>query len=312
MFTGTGRNFWVRTIQALIALLVLLNAAYYTLRPDLGVLARGLRSRSSHCSIVDLFKAAVDYGGHAWTSELLHRNSRLLRQDPAGFEQWETSSGRFWLPAGDIGSLEEQLAEQKRMIYGAWAGAVHRGDIVLDCGAHVGVFTREAFAAGARLVVAIEPAPENIACLRRNVGGEIDAGRVLVYEKGVWDKDDLLTISVNPHASVVDGFVMKWEDSYDGPRVPLTTIDKLVQELQLDRVDFIKMDIEGAEQRAVAGARQTLARFKPRMALSVYHLPDDREKIPQLVRQAQPGYRVECGPCAGGFVDNFPGVLYFR
>ena len=71
-------------------------------------------------------------------------------------------------------------------------GAVRPGDVVLDCGANVGVYTRHALEAGARLVVAIDPAPENIECLRRNFSEEIKAGRVVVYPKGVWDKDEVL------------------------------------------------------------------------------------------------------------------------
>ena len=61
----------------------------------------------------------------------------------------------------------------------------------------------------------------------------------------------------------------------------------------LDRVDFIKMDIEGAERHAVAGARQTIARFAPRMALSVYHRPDDPEVIRELVLSARPTYQMK-------------------
>lgn len=77
----------------------------------------------------------------------------------------------------------------------------------------------------------------------------------------------------------------------------MTTIDKLVSELKLERVDFIKMDIEGAEQKAIFGARETLARYRPRMAICVYHLPDDPVTIPKLVQQAVPAYPWECGLC---------------
>ena len=83
-------------------------------------------------------------------------------------------------------------------------------------------------------------------------------------------------------------------------------------ELKLERVDFIKMDIEGAERNALAGARQTLARWHPRLALSAYHRPDDPEKIPAAVFAAWPGYRMECGPCADAKTFVRPDVLYFR
>ncbi len=71
------------------------------------------------------------------------------------------------------------------------------------------------------------------------------------------------------------------------------------------------MDIEGAEQRAILGARETLRQFRPRLALSSYHVPDDPQKIPQLVRAAWSGYRMECGPCTYANGSIRPDVLYF-
>jgi len=56
-------------------------------------------------------------------------------------------------------------------------------------------------------------------------------------------------------------------------------------------VDFIKMDIEGAEPKAVAGAKNTIARFRPRMALCIYHVAGDEIKVPALVKEAFSGYQ---------------------
>ena len=105
---------------------------------------------------------------------------------------------------------------------------------------------------------------------------------------------------------------MQQEGAYQGPVLPLTTIDHLVAELKLTRVSYIKMDIEWAEQKALVGARQTLVKFHPRLALSTYHRPDDPVRIPALVHEAWSGYRSECGPCAYTEGRIRPDVLYFR
>ena len=54
-------------------------------------------------------------------------------------------------------------------------------------------------------------------------------------------------------------------------RVPVITIDGYVREHGIERVDFIKADIEGAEELAIRGARDTIARFKPKWTISSYH-----------------------------------------
>jgi hypothetical protein len=53
------------------------------------------------------------------------------------------------------------------------------------------------------------------------------------------------------------------------------------------------MDIEGAERSALRGGRETLSRLGPRLVLCIYHRPDDPVALPQLVREARPGYRME-------------------
>jgi FkbM family methyltransferase len=275
----------------------------------LGLVAIG---RSPDCPTAQ----AVDCLDHARrlreTKDRILAASFLVKTDEAGFRLWETPYGRFWIPPGADYVLPFNLSEQENNIYGVGEQAVRPGDIVLDCGANVGVYTRTALKAGAKLVVAIEPAPENLTCVRRNFAKEIAAGRVIVYAKGVWDKDDFLTLNVDSENPAADSFVIKPEGSHPGQKLPLTTIDKLVAELELPRVDYIKMDIEGAEQQALIGARETLAKFRPRLALSSYHRPDDPEKIPKLVHWAWPGYKMECGPCAYANGIIRPDVLYFR
>jgi hypothetical protein len=105
------------------------------------------------------------------------------------------------------------------------------------------------------------------------------------------------------------------KDGENGAEVqaPLTTIDRVMAELKIDHVDYIKMDIEGAEVRALSGAHETIAKSHPRLSIAAEHLPTDEVLIPQAVKRIWPGYSVVCGPCfetRDGHVR--PYVLYFQ
>lgn len=237
--------------------------------------------------------------------------SKLLQKEYKGLELYETPYGNFWTPAGSRFILPFNLAEEATHIYGTGDRFVHKGDIVLDCGANVGTFARFALDAGAKLVIAIEPAPDNLECLRRNFAKEISDNRLVIYPKGVWDKDDTLEFLVDPDNQAADSFVIHRKGAKAVARVPLTTIDKMVDELKLERVDFIKMDIEGAEVKALAGGRATIAKYHPRMSLSVYHEEDHPVEVPKGVLAAWSGYTTECGPCNAVGDRVRPDIMYF-
>ena len=68
----------------------------------------------------------------------------------------------------------------------------------------------------------------------------------------------------------------------------------LIGELKLEHVDFIKMDIEGAEPKALLGAQHTLTQFKPRLEVEV---SGNAKEIQDIARRAWPGFRSECLSC---------------
>ncbi|HKW99407.1 MAG TPA: FkbM family methyltransferase [Bryobacteraceae bacterium] len=300
-----------RTLRYLIVIL-LVGLALVWFYPPARLLALVAAGRSPVCPLANALKSDENLRLEIRYNNEILKASRLVETDPAGYELWDTPSGRFWIPVGSQYVLPFNLAEQKRRIYGNDQQSAHAGDIVLDCGANVGVTVRVWLEAGAKQVVAIEPAPENIECLRRNFKNEIAAGRVIIYPKGVWDKDEIMPMQIDPKNSAADSFLIRREGGTEVKGIPLTTIDKLVAELKLERVDFIKMDIEGAEPRALAGGRETIARWHPRLALCTYHAPDHPRKVPEMVKAAWPGYTMECGPCAEANHAVRPDVLYFH
>lgn len=72
---------------------------------------------------------------------------------------------------------------------------------------------------------------------------------------------------------------------------PCRTIDEIVSTQGLERVDYIKMDIEGAEIPALEGGLATIKRFRPNLAISIYHAPEHFWDIPLLLMDALQDYR---------------------
>ena len=147
--------------------------------------------------------------------------------------------------------------------------------VVLDVGAHAGQFTKLfACLAPAGHVHAIEPgsyARFVLATAVRMLG----LGNVTVHALALSDRDGEAELVVPIKAGGGVGFGLG-HLAGDEParkalceRVPVTTLDRFVSRLGLDRLDLIKADVEGAEAALLAGGRDTLARFRPALLVEI-------------------------------------------
>lgn len=248
-------------------------------------------------------------------TESLVAAGHFVREDD-GLFLYESPHGQTWMPAADdLWSLAVVEAEQEQRMYGPPQGiGVRRGDVVLDVGAHVGLFTRQALAAGAAKVITFEVTPKSNRALRRNLHDEIASGRVVVMEQGAWFEDATLPLVVVDRCSVCNSVSHPWMRATVD--VPLTTIDKVVQDLHLPHVDFIKLDIENAEANALRGATETLRRDHPRLAVALENAKDRMaygREVLGVIRSAYGPYRYTCGamtPSERG-MPPLPDVLHF-
>ncbi len=284
--------------------------AAYTAWPRFRYATWVLAGRSAVCPFSNAIRWREEEDAVRIAKDRFLHASRLVSQE-SGLELWDTPKGRFWIPKGNRYVLPFNLAEMESHIYGTAPHFVHAGDIVLDCGASDGDFTREALQAGAMLVVSIEISPAAVECLRRNLAQPIADRRAIVYPKGVWDSQGTLRLNVSDSNFAANSVVLRPDGSHGDVEAPLTTIDRIVGELGLPRVDFIKMDIEGAEVNALAGARATITKFKPRLSIATEHKPDDEVTIPNAVRRLRSDYKMTCGPCSASDGRIRPAVLYF-
>ncbi len=185
--------------------------------------------------------------------------------------------------------------------------AVQQGDIVIDCGAHVGVFTAKAFSLGAAKVIAVEPQPRQLECLRRNFPSELKDGRLVLVPKAVWSSEGTMNMHFNAFNPAAASLVKPGDGGEI--EVPLTTIDLLVAELELSRVDFIKLDIEGAEREALKGAKDTIQKHHPRFLI-------DRDvRSNTLINESDfgpAGYTGSCSWCESTRGELEPHTVFFQ
>ena len=71
---------------------------------------------------------------------------------------------------------------------------------------------------------------------------------------------------------------------------PARSIDSFVEETGFDRVDLIKFDLEGGDRRAIEGSMETMKKYRPQLALSIYHDADDFWDIPNMIIDNLPEY----------------------
>lgn len=159
-------------------------------------------------------------------------------------------------------------------------------DVVLDCGANMGVFSAYA-AYKANYVLAFEPVKQLCPVVQQHISLN---GKGSVFAVGLSDKNGVQTFFENEYNIGGSSFVKQSSDHTI--EVPCRSIDSMVKELNLPKVDFIKADIEGAERNMLKGAQETLKRFAPKLSLCTYHLPDDPQVLEKLILQANSNYTV--------------------
>jgi len=162
-------------------------------------------------------------------------------------------------------------------------------DTVLDCGANIGIFSVYA-AAKAKKVYAFEPSRTEIISLKENIGLN-RCDKIKIITKAVWNKNKKAKLKM---LGTTSHFLTEENGRQDeGADIETVTIDDFVDRENLTRVDFIKMDIEGSERKALLGAKKTLKKFKPKLAICLYHKYCDFYKIPLLIRKLNPDYKLE-------------------
>jgi FkbM family methyltransferase len=159
-------------------------------------------------------------------------------------------------------------------------------DIVIDCGSNMGLFSVVA-ADRCRKVYAFEPVSETQEYIR-GISQKYNNIEPCPYALGDFTGTTMFTTDAD--TNYANHIINHPEEGMKGTKVNIITIDEFVKRNQLQKIDFIKADIEGAEREMLKGARQTLKSMQPKLAICEYHLPDDPEVLEAIILEANPNY----------------------
>lgn len=190
----------------------------------------------------------------------------------------------LFLPNSIYGLVINYKLEQ--YAYDDWLKA-DDGDIVLDCGGADGDTALYFAAYGAKHVYSFEFLASNVERFKDTLSNNNKfAENITIVQKALWDKSGIrLAFEDNGNASTVSE-----QQSVGECSTETITIDEFL-ETQSQPVNYIKMDIEGAELKALEGAVESIKKYKPKLAICVYHKDRDLIDIPNFINSLSLGYK---------------------
>lgn len=188
------------------------------------------------------------------------------------------------LHAHALNILNTFLLEQYRCSRGGIG--VRQGDVVIDAGGCWGD-TALYFAQNAAQVFCFECMPSNINILRDNLGlNPVLGAKISVIQRALSSRsrERVVFEDVGPGSHPAANGA--------GVAVETQTLDDFLSANSVERIDFIKMDIEGAEPEALIGAERTIRMHRPQLAISIYHDLRHFASIPRWIADLDLGYRL--------------------
>lgn len=172
---------------------------------------------------------------------------------------------------------------------------IREGDIVLDIGASIGTTTLyfSKIVGEKGKVFAFEPVTPDVISLNLKMN---KIKNVIVIPKAVSNKVGKTEIEISDYC--IDSSICKREYTSNyytkKKKVDMISLDYFTEHMGLDKIDFIKMDIEGAEELAIRGAKRVIEKYRPKLSISSYHIDFNNEpqhnKLVKLLKES--GYKI--------------------
>ncbi len=167
---------------------------------------------------------------------------------------------------------------------------IYDGDYIIDGGGCWGdtalIFAEKAGKKGK--VFTFEFFEDNLKILKENFSlNQNTSKKVVLIEKPLYNNSNKVLYLNHACADITT----LTENKNNLQKYKSVSIDDFVEESKIEKIDFIKLDIEGSELAALDGAKKTIEKYKPKLAIAAYHKYDDYYEIPKFINELNLGYK---------------------
>jgi FkbM family methyltransferase len=188
-------------------------------------------------------------------------------------------------------------------------------DWIIDAGCCEGYFSLFAFDINKNCsIIALEPLKEMKESLYKTFKKKVIDNKFVLEQKVLgkscgmvkfqFDSEHLCDSATSESSPVSEG---SDDIFYD---VPTINLDTLMDQYHLNENGVIKMDIEGAEMDALQGGVELMKKYKPKLAVAVYHEYENAIKCKEIILKANPEYKVELRGMYGYYKPPRPYILF--
>ena len=169
---------------------------------------------------------------------------------------------------------------------------IEKGDIVIDCGANIGIVTANAIAEKCQKVYSIEPVLNESLQKCQKIFQEKMSLHLLALSNYTGFSD----IYINPDASNDNSMYHIQNSLIQKRTVQVTTLDDFCKDEEITEVNFIKFYIDDLECRMLLGARETIIKYAPKIAIfpyTLHHVNEFHEKLKNIIKNFNENYVIE-------------------
>ena len=188
---------------------------------------------------------------------------------------------------------------------------------VMDAGAAEGYFSVFSLCKSDATVIAIEPLALMKTALEKTLNLYAKGKETIVVSAALADKPGVAEFKID-YEHICDSGLSSKESvqTVNGnvnlvtENVAITTIDQLADQYSLGEAGMIKMDIEGFEMSALSAATNLMKNYKPNLAIAIYHDLENAVRCAEIIKTANPNYKVEFRGYYGYFEPPRPYMLF--